>query len=86
MEIKIKRVYEKPAKDDGCRVLVDLVWATRPKKEAGKGRFMAQGHRPEHRTSKWFDHNAAKWDKFRKYYRGTQEKPRGHLAPETRVT
>ncbi|MGB6685908.1 MAG: DUF488 family protein, partial [Candidatus Acidiferrum sp.] len=31
--IKIKRVYEKPAKEDGWRVLVDRLWPRGMKKE-----------------------------------------------------
>ena len=32
--IRIKRVYEAPAPDDGCRVLVDKLWPRGVRKEA----------------------------------------------------
>lgn len=32
--IRIKRVYEAPVPDDGCRVLVDKLWPRGVRKEA----------------------------------------------------
>jgi len=34
--LRIKRVYDKPAKEDGGRVLVDRLWPRGMKKEAAK--------------------------------------------------
>lgn len=36
MLIKIKRVYEVPAKEDGKRILVDRLWPRGISKESGK--------------------------------------------------
>lgn len=67
--IKIKRVYEKPAKEDGCRVLVDRLWPRGVKKEAAHLDLWMKEVAPSDALRKWFGHVPEKWPEFQKRYR-----------------
>jgi len=66
--MKIKRVYEKPDKDDGLRILVDRLWPRGLSKEkAGIGLWL-KDIAPSTGLRKWFGHDPDKWDEFKKRY------------------
>jgi uncharacterized protein YeaO (DUF488 family) len=67
--IKIKRVYEKPAKEDGWRVLVDRLWPRGMKKEAAHLDVWMKDVAPSDALRKWFGHKPEKWSEFQKKYR-----------------
>ena len=67
--IKIKRVYEKPAKEDGWRVLVDRLWPRGMKKEAAHLDAWMKDVAPSDALRKWFGHEQEKWGEFQKRYR-----------------
>jgi uncharacterized protein YeaO (DUF488 family) len=67
--IKIKRVYEKPAKEDGWRVLVDRLWPRGMKKEAAHLDVWMKDVAPSNALRKWFGHKPQRWSEFRKEYR-----------------
>jgi len=66
--IYLKRVYEKPAKTDGLRILVERLWPRGvSKKEAAVDLWLKEvSPSPELRT--WFNHDPEKWTEFRKRY------------------
>ncbi len=68
MSIEIKRVYEKPVKDDGCRILVDRLWPRGlTKQNASVDLWLKEiAHSTEFR--KWFGHDPEKLDRFRVRY------------------
>jgi uncharacterized protein YeaO (DUF488 family) len=66
--IKIKRIYDPPAEDDGFRVLVDRLWPRGVKKEDAKIDLWAKEIAPTTELRKWFDHEPAKFDEFRIRY------------------
>lgn len=68
MEIKIKRVYEKPDKEDGIRILVDRLWPRGLTKEKAGVDLWLKELAPSTELRKWFDHDPAKWNEFRKRY------------------
>ncbi len=68
MEIRIKRVYEKPRKDDGRRILVDRVWPRGLKKEQASVDLWLKEIAPSTQLRKWFAHDPEKWNEFRKRY------------------
>lgn len=76
MQIKIKRVYEKPEIGDGRRILVDRVWPRGVKKEQAKIDLWLKEIAPSTELRKWFGHDPEKWDEFRKRYRGELRKNR----------
>ncbi len=68
MKLKIKRVYEKPDKDDGIRILVDRLWSRGLTKEKAKVDVWLKDIAPSTALRKWFSHDPKKWDEFRKKY------------------
>jgi len=78
--IKIKRVYEKPAKEDGWRVLVDRLWPRGMKKEAAHLDVWMKDVAPSDALRKWFGHKPEKWSEFRKKYRSELGKKKELVA------
>ncbi len=67
--LKMKRAYEKPAEDDGARVLVDRLWPRGVKKEDAQIVWWAKELAPSTELREWFGHDPAKYDEFAKRYR-----------------
>jgi uncharacterized protein YeaO (DUF488 family) len=65
---RIKRIYDPPAAEDGCRVLVDRLWP----RGISKGRAAVDKWfreiAPSTTLRKWYRHDATKWDEFRRRY------------------
>jgi uncharacterized protein YeaO (DUF488 family) len=68
MKINIKRVYEKPAKSDGIRILVDRLWPRGMTKERADIDLWLKNIAPTTELRKWFDHDPDKWKEFQKKY------------------
>lgn len=67
--MKIKRVYEKPSRDDGKRILVDRLWPRGLTKEKASIDLWLKEIAPSTELRKWFGHDPAKWKGFQKRYR-----------------
>ena len=67
--IRIKRAYKAPAREDGTRVLVDRVWPRGVKKEALRVSQWLKELGPSNELRKFFNHDPARWEEFRKRYR-----------------
>jgi uncharacterized protein YeaO (DUF488 family) len=67
--IRIKRVYEEPAKEDGYRILVDRLWPRGLTKERAKVDLWMKEIAPSDTLRKWFGHEPEKWAAFAKRYR-----------------
>ncbi len=68
MAIQIKRVYERPAKGDGFRVLIDHLWPRGMKKEEVAIDEWLKAIAPSTALRKWFSHDPEKWDEFKRRY------------------
>ena len=68
MQIKTKRVYAEPAASDGHRVLIDRLWPRGLTKEAARVDFWAKSIAPSNELRRWYQHDPAKWDEFRRRY------------------
>ena len=68
MNIKIKRVYERPDKDDGVRILVDRLWPRGLTKERARVDLWLKEIAPSTELRKWFAHDPDKWKSFRGRY------------------
>lgn len=68
MAIQIKRVYEKPSKTDGYRVLVDRLWPRGVSKEKAHLDLWLKEIAPSTELRKWFGHIPSKWEEFEKRY------------------
>jgi uncharacterized protein YeaO (DUF488 family) len=67
--IRIKRVYDPPAKEDGSRFLVERLWPRGMKKEALPMTAWAEEVAPSTELRQWFSHDPAKWKEFQRRYR-----------------
>lgn len=67
--LKLKRVYDPYAKADGMRVLVDRLWPRGMKKEEAGVDLWLKEIAPSDALRKWFSHEPAKWQEFKKRYR-----------------
>jgi uncharacterized protein YeaO (DUF488 family) len=68
-EIRLKRAYEKPAPDDGLRVLVERLWPRGLSKERAAVDLWMKDIAPSPELRRWFNHDLAKWDEFQMRYR-----------------
>ena len=68
MNVKVKRVYERPAKDDGSRILVDRLWPRGLSKEKADVDLWLKDIAPSTELRKWFGHDPEKWKSFRGRY------------------
>jgi len=68
MMIKIKRIYETPSDGDGFRVLVDRLWPRGISKEKAKIDLWLKDIAPSDQLRKWFAHDPAKWEDFKRRY------------------
>lgn len=67
--IIIKRAYEPASKDDGFRILVDRLWPRGLTKQKVAADLWLKDIAPSTELRKWFGHDPAKWDQFRKKYK-----------------
>lgn len=76
MPLVVKRVYDPPAKADGCRVLVDRIWPRGLTREAAKVDEWLKDVAPSTALRKWFGHDPDKWKEFlRRYSRELDANP-----------
>ncbi|MEO6814596.1 MAG: DUF488 domain-containing protein [Ginsengibacter sp.] len=68
METKLKRIYEKPEKEDGFRILVDRLWPRGLTKEKANVDLWLKEIAPTTELRKWFNHEPEKWNDFKKKY------------------
>ncbi len=92
MQVRLKRAYEEPSKQDGTRVLVDRVWPRGLKKEDAHIDHWLRDIAPSTELRKWFGHDPDKWWQFRqRYFRELSRNHPAvdeirHLADKGRVT
>ena len=76
MHIRTKRIYEKADVSDGCRILVDRLWPRGISKDRAKLVYWAKEVSPSNELRKWYQHDADKWNEFkRRYFREISLKP-----------
>jgi uncharacterized protein YeaO (DUF488 family) len=66
--IKLKRVYEEPARKDGFRILVERLWPRGVSKEKANIQLWAKEIAPSAELRKWYGHDLARWKEFQKRY------------------
>ena len=69
MEIRLKRVYDEPAPDDGFRVLVDRLWPRGVSKERARLDLWAKDVAPSTELRRAFHHDGLSWPEFEEAYR-----------------
>jgi uncharacterized protein YeaO (DUF488 family) len=80
--VKLKRAYEPAAESDGLRILVDRLW---PRGVSKAGAALDQWEKdisPSTALRKWFGHDPARWQEFRRRYAA---QVRQHPEPLSRL-
>lgn len=67
--IKIKRIYNKPEKEDGYRILVDRLWPRGLSKNKARIDLWLKEIAPSDTLRKWFSHDPLKWKQFKEKYK-----------------
>ncbi len=76
MAIRLKRAYEAPSGVDGTRILVERLWPRGLSKEKAHVDVWLKGVAPSTELRRWFGHDAAKWEEFRRrYHEELRERP-----------
>ena len=68
MEIRLKRIYDKPAEADGFRVLVDRFWPRGMSKNQAQIDLWDKSITPSTPLREWYKHDPSKWDEFEALY------------------
>lgn len=79
--IRIKRIYDPPADDDGHRVLVDRLWPRGMSRAAVAVELWAKECAPSDALRRWSAHDRAKWAEFRRRYFAELDARPEALAP-----
>ena len=64
----MKRAYEKPAAEDGKRILVERLYPRGLRKENAKIDEWLKDVAPSNNLRVWYNHDPAKWIEFKKRY------------------
>jgi uncharacterized protein YeaO (DUF488 family) len=82
--IKVKRIYEPPAPEDGKRILVDRLWPRGLAREEARVDEWLKEIAPSDELRRWFGHDPARWEEFRRRYR-EELASRGELLDRLRT-
>jgi len=69
MAVRMKRAYDRPERSDGYRVLIDRIWPRGVSKQEARLDEWARELAPSSELRRWFGHDPAKFDEFRRRYR-----------------
>ena len=68
MDVRVKRVYEPAADDDGHRVLVDRLWPRGVSRERAGIDGWERELAPSTELRRWFGHDPTRFEEFRRRY------------------
>ncbi len=69
LDVRAKRIYEQADPEDGYRILIDHVWPRGVSRERARLDEWARELAPSDELRKWFDHDPARFERFRARYR-----------------
>jgi uncharacterized protein YeaO (DUF488 family) len=69
MNVQLKRAYEPAARSDGYRVLIDRLWPRGVSKKQAHLDEWAKELAPSSELRRWFGHDPARFERFRRRYR-----------------
>lgn len=82
MAVSVKRAYEKPARSDGARVLVDRLWPRGIRKEDAQLTAWLKELAPSNELRLWFHARRSQWLLFRKKYLAELRSPEANATLE----
>lgn len=68
MALRLKSVYDEAEPDDGRRLLVDRLWPRGMSRERLRLDAWLKELAPSDELRRWFAHDPAKWEEFRRRY------------------
>ncbi|MFI6039462.1 DUF488 domain-containing protein [Streptomyces sp. NPDC051315] len=68
MSVRVRRVYEAPAPDDGVRVLVDRLWPRGLAKDAARVDEWPKGLTPSTELRRWYHAGEGSYEEFARRY------------------
>lgn len=77
--IRIKRIYDEQAEDDGYRILVDRIWPRGVSKEKANLDEWNKDIAPSTELRKWFDHKEERFEEFTLKYRNELKEKEAQL-------
>ena len=78
--VRVKRVYDLPARQDGRRILVDRLWPRGVSRKNARVDEWARDLAPSTTLRRWFGHDPARWPEFQKRYRAELRTSSDRLA------
>jgi uncharacterized protein YeaO (DUF488 family) len=69
LDLRLKRVYDPPEKEDGARVLVDRLWPRGLRKEKAALALWLKDVAPSAELRQWFGHDPVRFAEFSRRYR-----------------
>ncbi|HEY7707616.1 MAG TPA: DUF488 family protein [Gaiellaceae bacterium] len=88
MDVRLKRAYEPAAPSDGYRVLIDRLWPRGLARRDARLDEWVRELAPSAELRRWFGHDPARFDEFRRRYTeelGTQEGKLRELRKRARL-
>ena len=79
--IKLKRAYEPPVATDGTRVLIDRLWPRGLSKATVEVSHWMKELAPSTELRKWFNHDPARWEEFKRRYTAELHRDVERLSP-----
>lgn len=73
--VRVRRVYDEPAADDGTRILVDRVWPRGLSKEKAHLDEWRKDIAPSTDLRKWYGHDPERHDEFVRRYKAELREP-----------
>ncbi len=74
-DVRLRRIYDDPAHDDGIRVLVDRRWPRGVSKDRAELDEWCTQVAPSDALRKWYGHDPAKFEEFGSRYRSELDDP-----------
>ena len=74
-DVRLRRIYDDPADDDGIRVLVDRRWPRGVSKARAELDEWCTQVAPSDMLRKWYGHDPAKFEEFGSRYREELDEP-----------
>lgn len=74
-DVRLRRIYDDPANDDGIRVLVDRRWPRGVSKARAELDEWCTQVAPSDTLRKWYGHDPAKFEEFESRYRHELDEP-----------
>jgi uncharacterized protein YeaO (DUF488 family) len=68
-DVRVRRAYDEPERDDGTRVLVDRIWPRGLTKDKGRLDQWVKQVAPSTELRKWYSHDPERFEEFGRRYR-----------------